>query len=169
MTIWCIMMKHKIWSNSVLRRPLRVTFIASSTCNTFCVHIYAKCFGVIRRWLLRPVGLVFWNVKTDINMNWRLSGDHFFFLPSYLNTDYISLHGWYCYAIYLYRKRNYDTQILKMTWKINFHDINMKITKRGIGSQVNELVQSGNEWRNNRSKNLILIHSIILFVNFLFP
>ncbi|XP_055995313.1 atrial natriuretic peptide receptor 1-like [Ostrea edulis] len=37
------------------------------------------------------------------------------------------------------RKRNYDTQILKMAWKINFSDINMKRKKRGIGSQLSAL------------------------------
>ncbi|XP_056020479.1 atrial natriuretic peptide receptor 1-like [Ostrea edulis] len=37
------------------------------------------------------------------------------------------------------RKRNYDTQVLKMAWKINFNDINMKRKKCGIGSQLSAL------------------------------
>ena len=34
------------------------------------------------------------------------------------------------------RKKKYDMQILKMTWKIDFVEISMKKSKRGIGSQV---------------------------------
>lgn len=36
-------------------------------------------------------------------------------------------------------------QILKMTWKIDFVEISMKKSKRGIGSQV-RLRETANRW-----------------------
>ena len=58
------------------------------------------------------------------------------------------------------RKKKYDMQILKMTWKIDFVEISMKKSKRGIGSQVRprettnrwNLILSGGYWFIGRKK-----------------
>lgn len=43
------------------------------------------------------------------------------------------------------RKKKYDMQILKMTWKIDYIDISMKKSKRGIGSQLSRSAFSLND------------------------
>nr|XP_022338373.1 atrial natriuretic peptide receptor 1-like [Crassostrea virginica] len=43
------------------------------------------------------------------------------------------------------RKKKYDMQILKMTWKIDFVEISMKKSKRGIGSQLSRSAFSLND------------------------
>lgn len=46
-----------------------------------------------------------------------------------------------------YRKKKYDMQILKMTWKIDYFDISVKKSKRGIGSQVSN--KNGVMWKQS--------------------
>ncbi|XP_062609740.1 atrial natriuretic peptide receptor 2-like [Saccostrea cucullata] len=48
-------------------------------------------------------------------------------------------------AIFTIRKKQYEMQILKMAWKVDFSEIGMKISKRGIGSQLSKSATSFGE------------------------
>lgn len=62
-----------------------------------------------------------------------------------------------------YRKKKYDMQILKMTWKIDYFDISVKKSKRGIGSQVSN--KDGVMW----TQSLLKVHFKITKFMFLTP